>query len=851
MRKHFKSLSQGTIFGLSILLSCLAPSLSLAQTNLSLGDLAFVHFDRTGNPDRFSFIARTQIDANTVFYLTSNDWNSSNNKFDASKKDQAAIRVIVDQALAPTESFTIAYGNGVLSSSTVSASYIDGNNFVFSNGGDKIWVYQASDTSKPLEASQFVTGILWKASSNQNSTTPGDLLQNGGPFLFDLDISGSSAKCGCISNTLTSYPFSDISFLYDNTNFTTTTSNASSSFPCAPNAFFDKFKLDIALDRYRLGVNPSDSKGAAGAWRAETSTGNDWTSTLPGNGSPDWANNTAVRRVELYEDLTLGSSNAAFPLFLCAELYIHPGVSLTLEPGAILSIGDSLDNQGTIVMSSGLENGSVRFAQIAPSTAMLNGNFQYDVYIANREWHHMISPIKTRLSDISFFNADALGAATTPSSHSLSFQSTTRNIFKWDAANAQWQVAAASDSFHLEPYTLFFPSTVLPLVMRVSGSTASVKPDLTVQKPAQNGTGNTSSPGFGAPGWRSSNTKGWNFYGNPYLSFISSQRTLDNYQTDMDDVNHTVYGYQPYNGNVANAAGNYLSFNGSAGDPQANFIPPFQAFFMQHIRGNDPNAQGSGNNNKGLKLSKRSRLSSNPNAGDYINFKKGQDAPKVMSLALSDGSTALTKHIYLDLRKDMLQEGRNSYKDGIYNGDIHDMFAIYYDSTGYTIKAVPDHVDSMHYKLVVVNRNQGRIFTIANHEHFHPGYDSFLYDRYTRRLHNLNQGPYNFQNDTTQQDYRFDWFISPKSLANSTYAQAATARPSWVWWSLGSDNKVTLFTQSDYKDHQGHVEVYNLQGRLLFSHDGQINQLTLTLPNGVKQCIAIIDGRKALHIQCP
>ena len=564
---------------------------------------------------------------------------------------------------------------------------------------------------------------------------------------------------------------------------------------------------------------------------------------------PDWATKTAVRKVEIHNDYTLNDQRT----FICANLFIAPGKTLTLEPGAILVVGQFLTNNGKIHLKSGnIGTPAVKhFAQIAPTNAELNGVFEYDVLIQNREWHHMMSPISTNLNDVSFFNADAQGQATTGNSYTFQYTGPTANIFRWDAADAAWKLTSGGTAdFSAEPYTIFFPETALPLVMRVSGTIATSDPNVDIQKGAQNGQGNSTSPGFGAPGWRGSNYDGWNFYGNPYLSFISTQRTVDNYSNDMSDINHNVYAYQPFNNSQVNDAGNYFNHNGSTGAGQANNIPPFQAFFMQHINpASNGNSQGSQNGFNGLKMSKRSRLSSNPGANQFIQFRGTSNAPPVLSLELFTSGNAPSNTLYLDLRADMLQPGKNAYKDGVFNGDVHRMFGIYHDSMCYTIKAVPNHLDSMHQKVAVVHRGHNKLFSISNHPDFDTDYESFLFDRYTNTMHNLSLGSYSFHNDTTQMDYRFDWFLAPKNLG--IFSAFETPVRSWVWWSSVDNREVALFTEASRQNEEGHVMVYDLNGKKIFEGFGIIHQMRIPSNGAAKQAIVVINRQKAIKIQFP
>ena len=137
-------------FGLLLFVGFVLNQNAHAQTTLGLGDLAFVHFDRNNTPKQFSFIARKQIDAGTVFFITNNDLGSSNTFLaSATSQSQSIIRVEVDQPLAPGEAFTINYDLGSASanpSDPVTAAFVEGSDFGFGSNSDKIWVYQADES---------------------------------------------------------------------------------------------------------------------------------------------------------------------------------------------------------------------------------------------------------------------------------------------------------------------------------------------------------------------------------------------------------------------------------------------------------------------------------------------------------------------------------------------------------------------------------------------------------------------------------------------------------------------------------------------------------------------------------
>jgi hypothetical protein len=855
------------------------------QTQLQLGDLAFFHFRQdlgANDAPRFGFIVRTYIEPGTVFYITNSDYDATGSgSFSyATQNDdhQAIIKVTVDEALSAGQPILIEYGGGTIKSDEVSTVYESTgpsySAFEFSNSSNikKLYVYQVISSNI-----QFVTGALWNGTQNLGGSLPASLVFSGTTInSIDLAVPGNSQKCGSwtrflngsnltdpIANVNLSANLGDV--FYRSASWSYSTSNT--DLACDVTQTINFLTNNLVFDRYRYG-HPSDG---AGIWKEGNAAGTTW-QFIDGSASsisPDWGRKTQVRRVDIYESLSLGSAfNVNNPpgnvqTFICAELNIidtltTDGVTVSVLPNSVLTIAERLNMTdhnaaGTespkIALKSAVDNtGKSYFAQIAPTNAELNGTFRYDLLISEREWHHMNSPISTPLSNVKFFTPDANGnATTTVSPYAFSYTGGSANIYRWNASGAEWLQTSAATDFNAETFTIFFPLAQLPVVMRVEGPLALKDQNLFQQKTAVNGNaGTNTSSGFGAPDWmNASNRNGWNMYGNPYLSFINVNRLVSNYSAELQDVAATVYAYQPFKNSTVNGA-NYFNHNGSTGDNRALNIPPFQAFFQQHITAaTNGSNNGSGNNNKGTVYSKRIRA---VGAFETIKFKtNGANGTTAIELFTTNAATP-NNTLYLDLRAQQTQMVRDYYNDARFNGSIQHMFGIFYDSACFSIKTAPLVFDSLTQKVVVVYKNHGATFRIQNHADFDPAFDSYLYDRYTQTMHNLSAGPYVFTNDTTIKDYRFDWFLVNKTLGVDTWPSAE--KQPWIWWSAVGP-EVKLFTTADQQDRKGHVVLYDLAGKKLFESTGLLHNMVLPNQSSGTTALLVIDHQVAFKVQFP
>lgn len=792
-----------------------------------------IHYNAMGSTNNsLAFVSRVFIEAGTQIHITNRTVSSTAGAFSTATSKQGTISLSFTEDLSIgqvfTVSFAVAVNNPTVSSTFGSASF-SGNQFDFGHTSEieNIWVYQGTSTVA-TSASSFITAVSWKTVPTTRPSSmefaPGST-QNA----IALGINGSSDKCGCwtqyatvTNNTtaMTSVVFSntlDLTFyklsqwIFSTSNSTNSTLNIN---PCSPTNVYTFLNTNIAFTKYRYGRTLNQ-------WDAYSYGTSSWTTNVT---APNWTTDTRDKEVILYQSLELGTFNASAPVqstYECAVLTlvdsVNNNVTLTLTAGNVLRpyYGVSMvdKNAGTAgspslhLKSAAGTNSKIYYAQIAPTSAPLNGTYTYDVYIAKAGWHHLTSPIQSTLQAVtpvtqgasSLFAFDYTGGTT-------GFP----NVFHWigdDNNGTFWDTVRGSYNFHDRAYAINFAANQVPIILRVAGAARITDQNTQSQESAVFGSGVSSSPGWGAPGWTTGITyNGWNFYGNPFLSFTSSRLINAHYGSSQGNLASSVYVWQPMKNNLSNGQ-NYYTHNGSTGDKEAIHLPPFQAFFMQ----NPGTASGSG----GLVRGKKMRLSNG--SSDSSITRKTQNSTEEYALSLLAPGMTEAERIYLDPNPETAQWSKSLKNDAPFSGNANAVFALIFDSTLYKIKRTPVlSEDSVLVPLVVSYSDHGGIFTIANY-YSGNGYTSYLVDKKTGQRQELTNQNYTFVNDTTFLDSRFTWVLKSNSLGTGSsldepklfeYRQSGT---SVNLVALGSEN-IELF------------DLFSLTGSLVASHSVYSNR---------------------------
>lgn len=826
---------------------------------LNPGDLVFISYSRSssGYSGFFTLLSRAPIPAGTKIVLSNNYFSYTGNiqNFNSTKTignttytSPGEISVTFNEPVSVGQAFQVIFNSTAKTSTIGTVSATNELDFGDPTEESVVWLYEDDGTSKKAitglmwnegtgnsmydDFHQVPPGIVWNKDGNNTNAT--------GYNALNLEISGNSDKCGSwnpyTANTSgssyktsisinadlsqTFYNKSSSNWVFNSSNVINTCS-ASDVLSKVVTGYLDTY---LSFDKYRYGF-------VASTW--EQFNGSTW-STMTNPSSPDWSTTTRTKEVYIYQDLTLGSFSSSSPsstLFECAKLFIidekNDGVTLTIEAGHRLLMHYSVSmsenspfigtNVPKIYLKSNKSTANVVYhAQIEPSAAHLSGTYKVEKYIQDPEWHHFISPIKTKLNQVTFTPQN--GNSTFAFNYTGSVGN--KNVYFWDADNVNevfWQPVGSTgdDYFSAKPYTIYFASSEVPTIMTVEGPMAlkdqdSVKVETVKYKSVSQ---STTSPGQGAPSWTTAQLAGWNFYGNPYLSYISTNQLMSNFSgsgNSMSGLAGSVYVWDPNYGGI-NHSSNYIVNTGTENNGSL-YIEPFQAFFMY-------TTGGTGNSN-GFVKSKKYRVTS-PSVATVTN--KTLTATEVCFEFLTD-SNSHPMRVYLHPSQVGAQIQKDEYKDAVFSGSDDALFFVISDSSRYAIKHIPKNFTTITIPLAAHTTITGGAHCIRGGAYIDEAYVYFLKDLKTGGIHNLNT-PYWFTNDPTFNGNRFELTILP----NKSFGTTEVA-PMQAWISM---QDVPVF----HSTNSSAIETcFDINGRILsskrISSDQPIECLA-SMPTGV------------------
>lgn len=741
--------------------------IAFSQSTLSQGDVVFLGYNAIGSnsgaPNFISMLVRKPIESGTTIYLTNQNWNSSSSSFNApiANGKQGTIQLVFNEPASIGQIIEIIFSttNSSLRSTVGLVSYTQGSSFDFDPGNDYdvIYVYQTNPNLT------FLSGMAWSNSAPSSGLPPNITFSGTNQNAFFNGTNGNNLKCGVWTPTS---PTANIAFnaslsssFYNNAQWNFVSSNTISGgyCPCNPDSthpsitnLYATIESNISFDKYLY--------NKVGSWKQWN--GSSW---APLTGGPDWSTNTRTKEVILHKSLSIGASSAPFgsSIFECARLTVEDtatgddGVTLTIQPGNSLKIHYGLqfiDNgtlKPTIRLKSAHDNGQTYYATLDPTSADLSdpdGDFKYDLHIQYPGWHHFQSPISSSfnsiLSSSTFqFISGAVG---------------TGNTFSWDPSTSQWAPISLSDNFSSRPYTVLFGANEVPCILTVTGPLSNPDQDLVsnlnadYHNPTSNGN---------VPGWTSDGDDGWNFYGNPYLSALSTEDLLGVFSTNgngssnkMTGLENKVFVWQP-NSSVTNLTTDYRIksyLSGThGGDATATYLPPFQAFFMRRANNNSSTV--------GFAKSKKYRKTTLLTTTNSI-INKTSSTPTQFELTLEKVLGGQRSTIYavpfgkvkfVDLSSDVLS-----------SSGAPTTFGFAYDSSLFNLKFWPiTSSDTSSIDVLVSHNVDSEPFILRSSQ---P--NSILIDRNTGTVHNFQFGPYTFNHvETFNTNPRFKWIFNPSS----------------------------------------------------------------------------------------
>lgn len=780
--------------------------MSTAQT-LSAGDIVFISFKTSSNSKDgfFTLFARKPIPANTTIKITNKYYRSNTTPKSFSNTSissytstaQGEITILFNEPVSVGQSFQVVFSeaNSVTTvTSTVGQCSFSGNAFDFGNTDNDrvIWLYEPVTNSDV----NIVTAIMYSEGSGNNewsdfhSTPPNTIVfsQLGNTSYsnvtaLNLGINGSSQKCGAWTqyqgggttvNTTVDLNADLKNTFYKKADWIATTSNSID--PCSASSVASGVQSWLESNvsfpkKLRYGFN--------GALQWEDYSSGTWTNIT----EPSWSSNTYKDfEINLYRTYYLDSStvnaasnaSASTKNFECAKLRLvnkfnsaqPSAVKLILGAGAKLTVHYSVNmidsnnvigSAPSVRLESAHIGGFTHFAQIAPTSATLNGTYTYHYQIRKAGWHHLQSPISATFSSIGItpLSGSSSTFAFTPGAAGVG------NFFKWNASTSQWSQGATTDNFSSEPYSIYLATTEVPVQLSITGTLVNSDQDAISNAASAYHNPSTSGSFGNVPGWTSDGSDGWNFYGNPYLSSISTQDLLgyfsnsgSNSSNKMTGLQNKIYVWQPDAGS-SNLTSNYLnrSYDGTThtGDAAAAYLAPFQAFFMRCA------SSGNAGNSNGFTKSKKYRSVVSLSSSNSVSNKTDMNGQ--YSLGIINSQTGKSTMIYLAASP----YGSVNYQpqfDLLESSSSSSVFAFAIDSHLYRIKYLPALSDSMSVDVLHADPANGTPMTISTkHE------QTLLLDRHTNQIHSFKNGSYSFFHSTQWNGApRFKWYVNESAL---------------------------------------------------------------------------------------
>lgn len=777
------------------------------KASFSPGDLVLVNFkispSSNVNNGFIGILAREPIPAGTTIGLTnkfyysgafgslSKKGGSGNTNFSSS---HGYVEIVLNENLSVGESFILSFSGSTVSSTKGTATISGVFDFGGTSGESQIvWLYTGSLTSPTV-----VSGLMYHDKDgsidwDDNNDLPTGISFSGltgcvAPFTaLNLDINGNSVKCGSWyqgSNTSVDLTAGLNSTFYTKSNWIFATTNSID--PCVKsdveNNILNFLNTSIVFNEYNF------SYGKKRAGLSSIVNANRWyvNGVLKNSAyQPPWSKTSceacmdSVRQGDfyIYSSLTLGSflnssSSNTLERFDFGKLKIIDTTGLTdtklsISPGDVIVPNYSITmtdwvsgdgKQPKVGLSSNVDaNGAIHYAQIASTTAVLNGRYEYQLYISQPGWHRIYSPISRKWSGVGIsgssfqFKYGASGA--------------TRNIYFYDASGPQingstsfWQYVDSTDNASDRPVNIYFApgGSETPCILTFKG--ALKYPDLDNETKLSSSTTsnalNSSSPGYGAP-WYGNNYNGWNLYGNHGLTFLKVADIKSNYYdlTQMSNLSMSVYVWDPYKNGTIGSAGvsNYYSHNGQTGDALAEYIPPFTAFFMR---------------------------TTSPGSNGYVVGRKAMSAGQHTGISNKTGNTigltsrnnlGVEQNVYASPIPEFLSNKSGLNYNAVSSGLGEGMLFIHEDSSFFRIRQTEDPIEYREFPVAFTSSDHGGGFTIANHMDFPEGLNSYLVDLKMQKIHDLGGTDYSFVHDTAFGCDRFKWILSKTTVKLEEY----------------------------------------------------------------------------------
>ncbi|MCB4807415.1 T9SS type A sorting domain-containing protein [Tamlana sp. 62-3] len=780
---------------ITLILILLAINISTSQTILSVGDIAINGFN-SRNPDQFSFILLTSIDAGTSINFTDNGWDNTTNDFRYTGTGAFGEGVITWTSTSYLPCGTqVVIDVDPVNASIANAVETD-SNFGLNNSGDQILAFQGNTTTPNfLYAINFGSTTGWTnttITTNTSAVPPG--LADGVSAINFGDFDNGSHDCTTETNQALLFADVSNSANWSFTNGSGSHSNLGTcSYSCEPCS--NTITWDGA--NWNNGVGPDSTLNAI--------INGDYTTSVDGS-------------------------------FTTCSLTVNAGYILNVSDGTYVDVNNDVQVDGTIIVQTTAnfkQNDDAATFTVSPTgLARVNKTTPFkDKWYYYTYWS---SPVDGETIESVFPDVDGdrrfwFEAANFVDEHSVG---TTNGIpDDIDDDGNDWQIAyGANTMIPGMGYAVTEPRSHSALgaqgyytfegAFNTGDKTVTISTNAANIAPAQN----------------------WNFIGNPYPSAIDFDAFYAANNTVIDGAAYLWSQATPPD--AANAGNQNLNFSkndyaiyavgsgsittspGGSGTTPNQYIPSGQGFFVAGL--------GAGGTATFTNAMRMADVSSNTQFFKTTSTKE---------------ETSTANRLWLNLTSDngVFNQILIAYVDGATNG----MDGLTYDAPRLSISSLPavlyssienestkfaiqgKHSSSLTTNEVIKlgfssNINQPTIYTIslANFEGEFLGNNMvILKDNLLNKTHNLSDTDYSFTSETGVFNNRFEIVFNATVLNTETF-NTNTNKLSII----NLENNYVKFSVSSNETIKS-VKILDLVGREIYNFSGNSSSEIFQLNN--------------------
>lgn len=484
--------------------------------------------------------------------------------------------------------------------------------------------------------------------------------------------------------------------------------------------------------------------------------------------------------------------------------------NLTVATSGTVTISNSTEVFGLVTLTSGTlaSGGNLRlgassasvYGQIATSgSGTITGNLVMEKFLSNTSdgWRHFSMPLSSTLAN--FSGVDLLYSGQT-------------NVFRWNAtlnaAKATGWVAGASGSDHtLGGYTIYSQNGLgthdIDQNISLTGSYTLANHTYALKETED-------------PGGSGADATGWNLIGNPFPTNLDLNLMFADWATNGNLAYEGIHIWDAVNQQYVAimGSGTSIDYGTDGGDVGSDIISPFQAFWVK------------ADDDEDFIVKTSYRTNSATGIGTFL--KKDYDLAR-FNISNPNGKLDQAVVYFHDDATPGFDAGLDGYKLISMNNEMPSFYAVN-DEGNFSITALnPDdfeHVVPMGFRSSV----KGDMTLSLNTDKLDPKWYVYVEDKDLGIFYDLKAKPYTFDH-TQNSDERFvlhfkTQALSAEKLVNDVKAMKVS----------GNGEEVFVFVPKHFRNQVYALEIYDLQGRLVYSN-GQtelehgMNTLNLNLEN--------------------